>query len=351
MNDRYPTAATQSRGDFRSDNVARVEPSIMAALLAANTGTQPPYGADEYSTLLDARFSELFEAPCRVFPVATGTAANALALAACLRSYGGVFCHEGAHIRLSEGGAVTAFSAGGSLLPLRGEGGMFDARELAAGFDAAGIGNTQRAQPDAVSVTQVTERGRVYAPAAIAGIGAFAREKGLHFHMDGARFANALARLGCGPAEITTKLGVDILSFGATKNGAMSADAIVVFKPELVEPLRFLLRRAGQTWSKMRFAAAQLLAYVEDGLWLKLAAQANANATRLSQGLAAIPGVELLEQVDANIVFARLPPATIDRMIERNFHFYRRAPDTIRLVCRYDAPAEAVEGLLEAARG
>jgi len=334
------------KGDFRSDNVAGVSAEIMAALAAANTSTMASYGKDAISTAVDARFSALFGRPAKVFPVSTGTAANAPSLAACLRPYGAVYCQEEAHIETSEGGAVVAFSGGGTLMPLRGDGHRLDPEELRAALAGAPRGNPMKPQPDVVTVTQAAEHGVVYRLETLRRIGEVAREAGILFHMDGARFANALATLDCTAAEMTE--GVDILSFGATKNGAMNTEAIVVFRPDLVEPLAFRLRRAGQTWSKMRFAATQLLAYVEDDLYLRLARAANGLASRLALGLSAIPGAALMAEVEANIVFAVLPPALIDRLVAEGFLFNRRTPDTIRLVCRFDGRAEEVDALVEA---
>ncbi len=337
-------------GDFRSDNVAGVSPSILAAIVAANAGTAPSYGGDEISHTVNERYSALFGAPVTVFPVSTGTAANAVSLAASVRSYGGIFCHAAAHIHTSEGGAVGAFSGGAALLTLQGRGDRLDALELRCAVTASGRGNAQKPQPDAVSVTQATEAGTIYQLEELAAIGQCARDLGLVYHMDGARFSNALATLGCSPAAMTSAVGVDILSFGATKNGAMNTEAIVVLNPALRDPVGYRLRRAGQTWSKMRFAAAQLMAFVEDDTFLQSARRANSAARRLSDGLLAIPGVRLQNEVEANIVFPVLPSAVIDRLVEDGFLFFRRSQDTIRLVCSFELPAEAVDRLVAATR-
>ena len=192
-----------------------------------------------------------------------------------------------------------------------------------------------------MSITQATEYGTVYALEEIAAIGVSARDAGIRFHMDGARFANALVALGCSASEMTWRSGVDILSFGATKNGAMGADAIVVFDRELVEPLSYRLRRAGQTWSKMRFAAAQLIAYVENGLFLRLASHANELASLLGRELAAIPGVRLMAPVEANLAFAAMPEPAIEALAAAGVRFARRGGGVIRLVTRFDGtPAE-----------
>ena len=197
-----------------------------------------------------------------------------------------------------------------------------------------------------MSITQASEFGTIYSLAEIAEISAIARDKNLSLHMDGARFANGLARLGCSPADMTWRAGVDILSFGATKNGAMSADAIVVFDQDLVEPLSYRLRRAGQTWSKMRYASAQLLAYVEDRLYLRLAARANAVAARLGAGLAALPDVRLIAPVEANLVFINLPALAITRLAATGLQFARRGQEVIRFVARFDSTEQEADEVI-----
>ena len=326
---------------FRSDNVATVAPEILRAIDAANHGLAASYGDDEYTALLNRKFSDLFETEVTVFPVSTGTAANALSLATCARPYGAIYCHEEAHINTAEGGATEAFSGGAKLIALPGSNGKLEPPTLAAALRRADRGITNRPQPDAVSITQASEYGTVYALEEIAAIGVSARDAGIRFHMDGARFANALVALGCSASEMTWRSGVDILSFGATKNGAMGADAIVVFDRELVEPLSYRLRRAGQTWSKMRFAAAQLIAYVENGLFLRLASHANELASRLGRELAAIPGVRLMAPVEANLAFAAMPEPAIEALAAAGVRFARRGGGVIRLVTRFDGtPAE-----------
>jgi len=227
----HPGAVSLS---FRSDNVATVAPEIMRALGAANHGLAASYGDDQYSALLNRKFSDLFESEVTVFPVSTGTAANALSLATCARPYGAVYCHEEAHIHNAEGGATEAFSGGAKLIALAGANGKLEPPTLAAALRQAERGVRNRPQPDAVSITQASEYGTVYTLEQVAAIGSSALDAGMRFHMDGARFANALATLGCSASEMTWRSGVDILSFGATKNGAMGAEAIVVFNRELV---------------------------------------------------------------------------------------------------------------------
>jgi threonine aldolase len=336
--------------NFRSDNVGTVTPEILRALQDVNHGPAASYGDDEYSALLNRKFCDLFETEVTVFPVATGTAANALSLASCARPWGAIYCHEEAHVHTSEGGATEAFSDGAKLITLPGKDHKLEPAMLAQVLGRAERGVRNRPQPDAVSITQASEYGTVYDREELAAIGACARAAGIRFHMDGARFANALATSGCSAADMTWRSGVDILSFGATKNGGMGADAAVVFDAALVEPLSYRLRRAGQTWSKMRFAAAQLLAYVEDGLFLRLAAHANALASRLGRGLAALPGVELIAPVQANLVFVAMPEAAIESLAAAGVRFARRRGDVIRLVTRFDGTEAEVDQLIALAR-
>jgi threonine aldolase len=336
--------------NFRSDNVATVAPEILRALDAVNHGLAASYGDDEYSALLNRKFSDLFETEVTVFPVSTGTAANALSLATCARPYGGIYCHEEAHIHTAEGGATEAFSGGAKLIALPGANCKLEPPALLAALRRGERGIRNRPQPDAVSITQASEYGTVYGREEIAAIGTLARDAGIHLHMDGARFANALATLGCSASEMTWRSGVDILSFGATKNGAMGADAIVVFNRELVEPLSYRLRQAGQTWSKMRFPAAQLIAYVENSLFLRLASHANELASRLGRELAVMPGVRLIVPVEANLVFVAMPEPAIEALAAAGIRFARRRGGVIRLVTRFDGTRAEVDQFIALVR-
>ncbi|OZI30624.1 low specificity L-threonine aldolase [Bordetella genomosp. 10] len=336
--------------NFRSDNIATVHPDLLRAIAEVNQGPAAAYGDDEYSAAMNCKFSAYFGTDVVVFPVATGTAANALSLAACARPYGGIYCQWEAHIHTSEGGAAEAYTGGAKLIPLPGADYKLSPEALADALRHAERGVRNRPQPDAVSITQATEYGTVYGLDEIAAVGAAARRAGIVFHMDGARFANALSTLGCEPGEMTWRRGVDILSFGCTKNGGMSADAIVVFNQALAEPLSYHLRRAGQTWSKMRFAAAQLMAYIENGLLLRLAAHANSLAARLGRELAALPGVELAAPVQANLVFLRLPEAAIDKLADAGVRFARRRGGIVRLVTRFDGGHEEIDHMVALTR-
>jgi threonine aldolase len=336
--------------DYRSDNTGRAAPEILDALIEANNGTALGYGADDWTARLQQRFSELFETSVQVFPVATGTAANALSLAAIAPSWGNVFCSGAAHINTSEANAAGFFGGGLKLVPVAGPNGKIDADELARALAAFPPGQPHRGQPAAVSLTQATDLGAVYRLDEVRAIAEVAKSRGLKLHLDGARFANALARVGCSPAEASWRAGVDVLSFGATKNGGALCDAIVVFNPEIVGALAIQLRRAGQVWSKMRFASAQLMAYIKDGLWLRLAVASNSAAGRIAAGIAGTPGLKLLAPVEANEIFLELPSEVMDALERDGFQFYRRSATLARFVCRFDLTTEEVDALVAALR-
>jgi threonine aldolase len=336
--------------DYRSDNTGRAAPEILDALIGANSGTALGYGADEWTARLQERFGELFETRVRVFPVATGTAANALSLAAVSPSWGLVYCSEAAHINTAEANAAGFFGGGLKLVPVSGNHGRIDPDALARMLAAIAPGQLHRGQPAAVNLTQASDLGAVYRLDEIRAITEIAKRRRLKIHMDGARFANALARLGCSPAELTWRSGVDILSFGATKNGGALCDAIVVFSPELADGLAVQLRRAGQVWSKMRFASAQLMAYIENGLWLRLAAASNAAAARIAAGIEGVPGLRLLAPVEANELFLDLPSETMDALERDGFQFYRRSATLARFVCRFDITEAETDALVAALR-
>jgi threonine aldolase len=332
--------------NFMSDNVAGAAPEIMAALLEANEGTAPSYGADAISKRLEQRFADLFGRTVAVFPVATGTAANALALAQFTPPWGAIYCHAEAHIQADECGAPEMFTGGAKLVPLPGPHGKLSPETLATALDRAPKGFVHAVQPAALSLTQATEAGTVYRPDEVATLAEIAHRHGLSVHMDGARFANAVAHLGCDPADITWRAGVDALSFGATKNGALGAEAVIFFDPAKAADFAYRRKRSAHLFSKMRFLAAQLDAYLADGLWLRLAAHANAMAARLAQGLAALPGVTLSHPVEANEIFAALPEAMITHLQAQGAGFYRWDGQVIRLVTAWNTPAADVERFL-----
>ncbi len=337
--------------DFRSDNVAGMAPEILAALAAANQGNASSYGADDLSAQLDAAFSKLFDTDCRVFPVATGTAANALALDALCPGHGAIYCHEQSHIAVDECNAVEFYTGGARLLPLPGDNGKLAPQALAAHLALGWRGVQHHPQPKAISIAQASECGTVYAPGEIAALSSIARAHGLLLHMDGARFANAVASGNHHPADLSWRAGVDVLGFGATKNGALAAEAVIFFKPDLAEAFLYRRKRAGHLFSKMRFLSAQLLAMLEDDLWLRLARNANARARQLADGLAALPGIRIAYPVEANEVFAHLTEQQVQGLQARGalFHPWDEAARLYRFVCGFDKSEADVAALLRAA--
>ncbi len=327
---------------FFSDNAARVHPQVMAAIAAADV-LDTAYAGDAWSKQLDERLSALFETEVAVLWVPTGTAANCLALAALCPPHGGIVCHRDAHIQNDEGGAPEFYTHGAKLFLAEGVGAKMTPATIATVLDAI-PDDVHRVQPHAISITNATEYGRVYTVAEVAAIGALARTRGLGLHMDGARFANAVAHLGCSPADITWRAGVDALSFGFVKNGAMSAEALVFFKPDLAAVTQYRRKRAGLLLSKGRYLAAQILAMLEDDLWI-----ANGRAANAAAGtLAAAGGERLIHPVEANEVFLRATPAEAAALRARGFDFYDWAEREIRLVTAWDSPADAVDALAEA---
>jgi threonine aldolase len=326
--------------NFKSDNTAGAAPEIITAIARANAGSETSYGADAITKRLTEKFSELFDKDVAVFPVATGTAANALALATLVPPYGAIFCHENAHINVDECGAPE-FYAGAKLVAVSGTAGKLSPDSINARLGYHILGDVHHTQPAAISITQATERGTVYTPAEVQVLSRFAKKHGMSLHMDGARFGNAIAQLGCKPAEITWKAGVDALSIGFTKTGAIAAEAVVFFDPERAADFAFRRKRSGHLISKMRFVSAQIEAMLDANLWLRLAAHANAAAARLGRGLEAIPGFSVTDPVEANEVFAKLPSESAMNALETaGAKFYLWEPVTdgrplIRLVCAF----------------
>lgn len=342
--------------NFKSDNTAPAAPEILAALARANEGVASSYGDDRITESLKAKLSALFEKDVAVLPVATGTAANALALATLTPHYGAIFCHEGAHIHVDECGAPEFYTQGAKLVPLKGAHGKVSPEAVKSALAHHQRGVVHHAQPATISITQATELGTSYTPAEIGALAALAKNERLNLHVDGARFANAIVHLKCTPAEATWKAGVDALSFGFTKNGAIAAEAVVFFDPARVADIEYRRKRAGHLFSKMRYLSAQIDAMLEGNLWLKLAARANAAATRLAEGLRAIPGLSLEHPVEANELFVRLPSIAAMKAIEAaGAKFYEWEPPTagrplIRLVCAYSTAEAEVDAFLAAAR-
>lgn len=330
---------------FASDNTACVDTRILAALIECNSGVAPPYGADELSAQINAICSEIFEREVFVFATPTGTAANGLALGSVTPSFGAIFCHEKAHIVTSECGAPEFFSNGARLVLLPGESNKIKPGTLADALTPYRTKNLHQLRPAAVSVTQATEGGTVYDCSELAAISRISRSAGLKMHMDGARFSNALVHLGCSPAEMSWKAGVDILSFGTTKNGTMNAEAVVAFDRETAETLRYLHKRAGFLLSKMRFATAQLRAYVSADLWIENARQANTNAQRLSAALSACEGTTLEGAVQSNQIFVHLSSNLVKALAESGIEL-RPWPhprsDMFRIVTSYNDSEELI---------
>jgi threonine aldolase len=330
---------------FVSDNAAAVHPRVWEALKAADRADLP-YDGDALSKRMDVAFSALFERECAALWVATGTAANCLALAALVPPHGGVVCHREAHIEADECGAPGFYTHGAKLMLAEGEGAKLDPAGIAAVIDPI-RDDVHQVQPHAISITQASEYGRSYRPAEVAVIGALARERGLSLHMDGARFANAVAFLGCTPAEASCAGGVDALSFGFVKNGGLGAEALVLFDPALADLIRYRRKRAGHLQSKGRFLAAQVLAMVEGELWLANARAANAAA----QELAAAAGERLLHPVEANELFVRMSDPERAALRQQGFGFYDWGSGAARLVTAWDSREEHVSALANAIRG
>ena len=345
-----------AKAHFGSDNTGGVAPEIMAAIAAANRGGFDAYGGDPATQALDRRFGELFETEVRVLPVGTGSIANALSLALLTPPWGAVFCADKAHIANDEANAPEFFTGGAKLVTVATTDGRLaveDVRRAASAFPRDDVHNTAAA---ALSVTQATEMGTLYRPEALRELGALGREVGLGFHMDGARFANAVAALGCRPADLTWRAGVDVLSFGGTKNGCLAVEAVIVFGAlrERFPRLARLHKRAGQLFAKMRFFTAQLEAYLDGGNWLRWAGHANDCAQRLAGGLAALDAVELVHPAEANEIFLRLPVAIPDAWSAAGFGLYKPTPDhdgrgLMRLVTSFDTDPADIDRLVELA--
>jgi threonine aldolase len=334
--------------NFRSDNEAPVAPEILLALAAANRSTAHAYGDDFHTSALEERMREVFETELSVFPLISGTAANALAVAQATPSYGAVICHEDSHLHTDECGAPEFFAGGAKLLPLPGPEARLEPAVVAARVAQCAHAGVHASLPTLLSLTQATEFGTVYGLDEIRALAAVARESGMRVHMDGARFANALVTVGCTPAEMTWLAGVDLLSFGATKNGAMMAEALLVFDPQLASQLGRRRKQAAHLISKMRYVSAQLNAYLEEELWLRLAASANERATQLATGLQPIEGAEVLYPVQSNEVFVRMEPQLAEGLHRAGyeFHPWPGRPGVYRLVTAYSTTAAEVDGLL-----
>ena len=340
--------------NFASDNAYGAAPEILAALGAAAAGAVPSYGDDEITARVNRRLADIFDHEVAVYPVVTGTAANSLALATLCPPHGAVFCHAESHIATDECAAPEFFSHGAKLVGLEGEHGKLGPALIQAALPGFWRG-VHSPKPSVVSITQLSELGTAYTPDEVKALADFAHGWNMTLHMDGARFANALAHLGCKAADITWRAGVDALSFGATKNGALCAEAVIFFDREVAKDFEYRRKKSGHLLSKMRFISAQLDAYLEGGLWLKNAARANALAKNLADALAAVKGVILAHLVEGNQVFAELPVALSDRLRAAGAHYYDWSPAKdgrvlVRLVTSFTTPEEDVEKFAAAAR-
>lgn len=349
---------------FMSDNTAPAAPAVMAAVVAANDGHARSYGAEDAMARVTARIRTLFEAPeAEVQLVATGTAANALSLACLTPPWGAVLCHAGAHVNSDECGAPEFYTAGAKLIPLAGDDGRIAPAALQAALATLGGASVHNVQGAALSLTNATEAGTIYRAAAVAALTRPAQAAGLAVHMDGARFANALATAGGTPAALTWQAGIDVLTLGGTKGGCLGVEAIIFFDPARARDFGFRRKRAGHLFSKHRYLSAQMAAWLDDGLWLDLAARANDAAQILAAGLAAVPGVTLAHPVEANAVFARCPRALHRAALAggAEYHLWDwdatlEGPDDepllARLVCNWStAPAEVAALLALLRRG
>src|SRR5215210_2337139 len=327
---------------FFSDNAAAAHPKVIDAIAASNQ-VDTAYDGDAWSKRLDGAFSELFEREVRALWVTTGTAANCLALAALCPPYGGIICHEDAHIEVDEAGAPGFFTGGAKLILVDGPGAKLTPEVVAAACDRI-RDDVHQVQPAAMSITNATEYGLVYRASEVAALGELARQRGLAFHLDGARLANALASTGDSLADVSWRAGVDALSFGFVKNGGLNAEALILFRTELADEIAVRRKRAGHLLSKGRMLAAQILALLENDLWLDNARAANAAARTLAEAA----GDRLVYPVEANEIFLKASAEEAARLRSEGIDFYDWGAGQIRLVTSWDSDGEAVEVLARA---
>ena len=340
--------------NFASDNAWGALPQVMEALSRANRGADRPYGDDAVTAELTARFGALFEHEVAVFPVATGTAANALALATLTPPHGAILCHAESHINEHECGAPEFYAHSAKLIGLHGDRGKLTVETITKAIDAIPRGFVHTNQPSCVSLSQSTELGTIYSVAELTAIADAVHARGLKLHLDGARFGNALAALGVTPAQATWKAGVDALSFGASKGGTLGAEAVVFFNPADAGDFEYRRKKGGHLVSKMRFVSTQLEAFIQDGLWLEAAGRANTLASRLAEGLRALGSVTIAVPVETNMVFAEMPVEMADRLRGAGAIFYDWKPPAngrvlTRLAASFATPEENVAKFLQIA--
>ena len=334
--------------NFRSDNESPVNPKILQAIIDANVGFEESYGYDSYTVKLKEQMKQLFGCWCEVVPLTTGTAANSLATALSTPPYGSMFCYTDSHMNVDECGAPEFFADGAKLIGVSGQNGKMDSGILETILQGSGVHGEHECLPSAFSLTQSTEAGTLYSLEEIKQFNSIKQKYNLHMHMDGSRIANAVASSGVSIAEMTWKNGVDLLSFGATKNGAMIAEVLIIFNPKIATEILRRRKRAGHLVSKMRFVSAQLLAYLEDDLWLKLATHANDLAAKFYNKIK--NSHEFLYPVEANEAFVRIKENDITRLrgLGFEFHVWPGTTDVIRLVFSHHTSKNDVEGLIKA---
>jgi threonine aldolase len=341
---------------FTSDNASGAAPEIMAALARANDGFARSYGADDIMARVTARVQEVFEHPeAAVYLVATGTAANSLALALYAQPWSAVYVHEQAHIAVDECAAPEFYSGGAKLVGVSGAHGKIRPETLGAALSRTPQGDVHSVQRGMVSITNATEAGTVHTPAEIVALTTIAKAHNLPCHLDGARFANALVATGATAAQMTWQAGIDVVSFGGTKNGCLGVEAVVIFDPVKAWEFELRRKRGGHLFSKHRFLSAQMEAYLTDGLWLRLATHANAMGARLARGIEAIPDAHLTHPVQTNMLFPEWPIGTHARAEAKGAAYYQMpAPEGregARLVASWNTTEAEVDGLLAALRG
>lgn len=333
-----------------SDNIAGASDSVLHAMMEASKGDVMPYGNDESTAQVTAMLSELFECELDVFLVSTGTAANVLSVSAMTPPWGSVLCHTESHLLNDESSAPEFYTGGARFVGIEGVDAKIDPVLLKKVVNQK-VGDVHSCQPSAVSISQVTEVGSVYSLEEIREITSVAKAAAIPVHMDGARFSNALVALGCSPAEMTWKAGIDIVSFGATKNGTMASEAIVVFNKSLSKELGFRRKRGGHLHSKMRLLSSQMIAYLTDDLWRKNATHANAMMALLQDGLKAVPGVVINTPAQANMLFCTLPEGMAEHLLADGFAFHgdRWEERVVRLVTSFRTPREGIEAFIDSA--
>jgi len=333
---------------FVSDNQSGLHPAVLTALAEASTGNAAGYGEDPLTTAAETAVEQLFETPCSVFFVTTGTAANALALSALCPPWGAIYCHLGSHVQNDENTAVELYTGGARLVGIPGKEGKPALEQMQAHIQTAAIHGVHNARPGAISLSNVTESGTVYGPAELASYRALADEHDLYLHVDGARFANAVVSTGATPAELTWRAGVDCLSFGLTKNGGMATEAVVIFNQSVGEQFEYRRKRAGHLWSKHRFLAAQWLALLDGDIWLKNAEHANDMAQKLANGFLQRADVNVPWPVQANEIFPVIPAELRSALREAGMQFYDwpAEADMTRFVTSFATEATDVEAAL-----